>query len=183
MGDIMTSNEFLKLLKENNTSEDKLAQTLVELLTKKGLKIATAESCTGGLISKKITDISGASSVFDCGVCSYANSIKTKLLGVSEETLSKYGAVSDKTAMEMASGVRRISGADVGVSTTGIAGPLGGSQYKPVGLVYVGVSTIYEDKVFKFTLSEGGKNNRESIRELASSAALYVAIGIVGNLT
>lgn len=178
----MTSNEFLNLLKDKNIERAALSETLVGLLEQKGLKISTAESCTGGLVSKKITDISGASAVFDCGICSYANSVKEKLLGVQSDTLTKYGAVSDKTALEMAQGIRRIASADIGISTTGIAGPLGGNQYKPVGLVYIGVSTIYADKVFKFTLGDNGKNDREAIRELASDAALYVCIDAVSGL-
>ena len=137
----MKASEFLELLEKEHIAEDDLPQLLVDMLIKKKLRIATAESCTGGMISAAITSVSGASGVFDCGVCSYANFIKSKLVDVKEETLATYGAVSDKTAMEMARGVRILSGADVGVSTTGIAGPLGGTPYKPVGLVYIGAST------------------------------------------
>lgn len=172
----MKAQEFLDLLEKGNIDIDKLSTMVVDALNKKSLKIATAESCTGGMISKLITDISGSSSVFDCGVCTYANQIKMKLLNVKEETLSTYGAVSDKTAMEMARGVRILSGADIGISTTGIAGPMGGSQYKPVGLVYIGIST--KDKLLshKVTLAQGLQPQRDRIRELASACALFYAL-------
>ena len=127
-----------------------------------------------------ITSVSGSSGVFDCGICSYANFIKSKLVGVKEETLATYGAVSDKTAMEMARGVRILSGADIGISTTGIAGPLGGTPYKPVGLVYIGVSTEMGLKAEKMLLGEGD-NDRKRIRELATAAALYFALKAIGD--
>ncbi len=172
----MKAQEFLELLEKENIKEDELSALVVEALSKKGLKIATAESCTGGLISKMITDVSGSSSVFDCGICSYANNIKSKILGVKEETLMTYGAVSEKTAQEMARGVRLLSKADIGVSTTGIAGPMGGSQYKPVGLVYIGVSTEKGLKAFRVNMAQGKVPNRQRIRELASLCALYYAL-------
>lgn len=176
----MKASEFLELLEKEHIAEDALPQLLVDTLIKKKLRIATAESCTGGMISAAITSVSGASGVFDCGVCSYANFIKSKLVDVKEETLATYGAVSDKTAMEMARGVRILSGADVGVSTTGIAGPLGGTPYKPVGLVYIGVSTEMGLKYEKMLLGEGD-NDRRRIRELATSAALYFALKAIEN--
>ncbi len=176
----MKASEFLELLEKEHIAEDALPQLLVDTLIKKKLRIATAESCTGGMISAAITSVSGASGVFDCGVCSYANFIKSKLVDVKEETLATYGAVSDKTAMEMARGVRILSGADVGVSTTGIAGPLGGTPYKPVGLVYIGVSTEMGLKYEKMMLGEGD-NDRRRIRELATSAALYFALKAIDN--
>ncbi len=176
----MKASEFLELLEKEHIAEDDLPQLLVDMLIKKKLRIATAESCTGGMISAAITSVSGASGVFDCGVCSYANFIKSKLVDVKEETLATYGAVSDKTAMEMARGVRILSGADVGVSTTGIAGPLGGTPYKPVGLVYIGVSTEMGLKYEKMLLGEGD-NDRRRIRELATSAALYFALKAIEN--
>lgn len=110
---------------------------LVNLLKKQNKKIATAESCTGGMISAMITDVPGASEVFECGVCAYSNRIKTMILGVSQDTLDAYTELSLQTAEEMALGVRRISGADVAVSTTGVAGPDGGSKKNPVGTVYM----------------------------------------------
>ncbi len=178
----MTANEFLQLLSEENIDMDTLQETLVKLLCEKGLKIATAESCTGGLLSKRITDVSGASAVFDCGVCSYANRIKTKLLSVREETLTKYSAVSEKTAIEMASGICMLSGADIGVSTTGIAGPLGGNQYKPVGTVFIGLFIKGRELVYKLSLGDNGQNDRQTIRGLAASAALYLTIRAINDI-
>ena len=171
----MKASEFLELLQQENIREEEIAERLVKALTDNGKKIASAESCTGGMISAKITDISGASAVFDCGVCSYANHIKNKVLGVKEETLATWGAVSDQTAKEMARGMRLLSGADIGISTTGIAGPLGGTKYKPVGLVYIGVSTEYGLRVEKMLLGDN-KNDRFRIRELAAEAAMFFAL-------
>lgn len=171
----MKTAELLELLARENIDEKDLPELLVSALTRAKKRIATAESCTGGMISAAITSVSGASGVFDCGVCSYANFIKHKVIGVREETLSTYGAVSEKTAAEMARGVRLLSGADIGISTTGIAGPLGGTPYKPVGLVYIGVSTATGLKTEKMLLGENGAD-RERIRQLAAAAALYFAL-------
>lgn len=148
-----------------------IESAVVHFLREKGMTLATAESCTGGLISKRITDVSGASDVF-LGTCvTYANSAKEKLVGVSCETLKAYGAVSAETAIEMARGVRLALGSDVGISTTGIAGPGGGTPEKPVGTVYVGISTEDGESVKKLTLS--AMKSREYIRNVASSHALY----------
>ena len=175
MEDAVKTSELLELLARENIEEKELPTLLVNALTKARKRVATAESCTGGMISAAITSVSGASGVFDCGVCSYANFIKHKVVGVREETLNTYGAVSDKTAAEMARGVRLLSGADIGVSTTGIAGPLGGTPYKPVGLVYVGISTAMGLHTEKLLLGENNAD-RERIRELAVSAALFFAL-------
>lgn len=153
-----------------------LQTALVKLLHEKNLKIATSESLTGGLVSKRITEVSGASEVFECGVCSYSNSIKHNILGVSQETLDKFTEYSAETALEMAKGVRRISGADIGIATTGIAGPNGGTEEKPVGLVYVAVDSDNYSETKKLLLSRGFEEERELIRYLASSHALYMAI-------
>lgn len=120
--------------------EPNIETALVKLLKKYHLKISLAESCTGGYAAKRITDISGASEVFDCAVVSYSNEIKHKVLGVSKEDLEKYGAVSESVARQMAEGIRRLSGADFGIGITGIAGPLSDNTNKPVGLSYVAVS-------------------------------------------
>lgn len=178
----MKAQEFLELLEKQNIDIKDLPELVVQALNKKSLKIATAESCTGGLISKLITDISGSSAVFDCGVCTYANHIKHSILSVKEETLSTYGAVSEKTAMEMARGVRLLSKANIGISTTGIAGPMGGSQYKPVGLVYIGVSTEKGLFAHKVLLSEGRDPQRSRIRELAAACALYYALNEIDEI-
>ena len=115
------------------------ANELVTVLKEKKLTISCAESCTGGLVAKTITDVSGCSSVFYGGVVSYDNSVKMGLLGVREDTLKAFGAVSEQTAKEMAQGVSSACKTSIGISTTGIAGPDGGSAEKPVGTVYIGV--------------------------------------------
>lgn len=117
-----------------------IEEAAVEMLKEHHLKVATAESCTGGLIAKRITDVPGASEVFECGIISYANGIKHKVLGVSEDDLNKYGAVSEPVAKQMAQGALKVSGADIAVSVTGIAGPDSDSTGKPVGLVYIGLA-------------------------------------------
>lgn len=155
---------------------ENMEQAVVQQLKEKGLKVATAESCTGGLISKRITEIPGASDVFECGVCSYANRIKHELLGVSERTLEQFGAVSEQTAKEMAEGIRRLSGADIGVSVTGIAGPGGGTPEKPVGLVYLGVSSERYSKVVRYLSGSKKAGSREHIRYSASQQALKLVL-------
>jgi nicotinamide-nucleotide amidase len=126
--------------------EDKMEKLIGDLLIKKKLKLAVAESCTGGNISFLIVNIPGSSEYYLGGVCSYANDAKMKMLGVKKETLEKYGAVSEQTAIEMAEGARKEFKSDIAISTTGIAGPAGGTQAKPVGLVYIG----YSDKDTSF---------------------------------
>ena len=111
------------------------------ILKEQNLKIATAESCTGGLIAHTLTNIAGASDYFDRGVVSYSNKSKTELLGVPEKLIDKYGAVSNPVAKAMADGIRVKSEVDIGISTTGIAGPTGGTKEKPVGLVFIAIST------------------------------------------
>lgn len=117
-----------------------IEEAVVKKLKEKHLKVTAAESCTGGLVAKRITDISGASEIFECGIVSYANEIKHKVLGVSEDDLNKYGAVSEPVARQMAQGALKISGADIAVSVTGIAGPESDSTNKPVGLIYIGLA-------------------------------------------
>jgi len=153
-----------------------MQNALVTALKQKDLVCATAESCTGGLVSAAITDIPGASAVFAGGVCTYANALKTKLLGVGEDTLNRDGAVSAETARQMAQGVRALTGADIGVGVTGIAGPDGGSDEKPVGLVYIAVSSPAHSDVKKLMLSRGHKNERNSIRSIAALHALSMML-------
>lgn len=145
-----------------------LQTAVVEALKEKHLSVATAESCTGGLISQRITQVAGASDVFGCGVCSYSNEIKQSILHVSGDTLMEFGAVSKQTAAEMAQGVRQISGADIGVSTTGVAGPGGGSEEKPVGLVYIAIDSEKVSKVIKLNLQRGRVDDREHIRHMSA---------------
>lgn len=153
-----------------------LENAVVKTFSEKGLTLASAESCTGGIISKRITDIPGSSAMFGYGVCTYANEAKEKILGVKHETLEKYGAVSEATAREMAEGLLRLSGADVAVCTTGLAGPGGGSDEKPVGLVYLAVGTKDGITVKKLLLGRGRADDRTNIRLLASSNALFEAL-------
>lgn len=146
-----------------------IEEAVIELLKKNRLKAATAESCTGGLIAKRITDISGASEVFDCGIISYSNEIKHKVLGVSEDDLKKYGAVSEPVAKQMAQGALRVSGADVAVSVTGIAGPNSDGTDKPVGLVYIALAD--KDNVWVKELRTS-RNDRSYNRYVSASNAL-----------
>lgn len=120
--------------------EESLEQALVALLLGRGLTLGTAESCSGGLIGSRITDVSGSSGCYAGGVVSYSNEAKARLLGVREDLLEEHGAVSEPVAREMAAGVRRLLGTDLGVSATGIAGPSGATAEKPVGLVYIAVA-------------------------------------------
>jgi len=148
--------------------EESLEEVTCRLLMEKNITIATAESCTGGLLAEKITRIPGISQCFHMGVITYSNEAKQKILGVSAKTLERYGAVSSQTAMEMAEGIKKLSGADIGVSITGIAGPGGGSELKPVGLVYIGMATPDNCSCQELHLS----GNRDRIRELTSMNAL-----------
>ena len=152
-----------------------LQTAAVRLLTEKGLKVAVAESCTGGYLAKRITDVSGSSKVFECGICSYSNRIKHQLLGVSERTLEEYGAISEQTATEMASGVRKLSEADIGISVTGNAGPTA-DEGKEVGLVYIGVDSPKLTQVFTLHVNRRDQDARETIRYLASSHALSLIL-------
>lgn len=166
--------KFYDLLGDVIYGEDAndLEHTLVQTLTQQGLQVSTAESCTGGLVSQRITQVPGASEVFGFGFCTYANAAKHKLLGVSEETLATVGAVSWQTAAQMAMGAARVSGADIGISLTGIAGPGGGTAEKPVGLVYVGAVRGSDVYVAKLLL---GNRDRQSIRISAANRALDFA--------
>ena len=120
---------------------DELALRVIEIFREKGLSLALAESCTGGMIAETITNVAGASDIFYGSAVTYVNSAKEHILGVARETLEKHGAVSSECAEEMACGARRVYGADVAMSVTGIAGPGGGSEAKPVGTVWFGFAT------------------------------------------
>ncbi len=143
----------------------------VELLKSKKLKLATAESCTGGLISKRITDVSGSSEVFEGGVVCYSNRFKEIVLGVSPETLKKYGAVSRETAREMVKGVLSLTKADIAVAVTGIAGPSSDDTNKPVGLVYIAVSDG-KSTIVKKLLNNFTGDVREQNRSISADTAL-----------
>lgn len=156
-----------------------LAKTTVSELLKQKKTVACAESCTGGLIAKRITDIPGSSEIFGYGAVTYSNEAKMKLLSVSAETLRACGAVSDRTAMEMADGVRALSGADIGVSATGIAGPGGGTAEKPVGLVYLGISSSKGTRSVKLLLN----GSRDRVRLLTSQNALAEILRELGGFS
>lgn len=125
-------------LKEKTAYEKTLEETVVELLSEKQLHVTTAESCTGGLIAGTLVNAAGASAVLNEGYVTYSNEAKERLLGVSHKTLETYGAVSEQTAKEMAQGAAKAANAEAALSATGIAGPGGGTEDKPVGLVYIG---------------------------------------------
>ncbi len=148
----------------------------VSLLREKRLWIATAESCSGGLLSKRITDIPGASEVFRLGVCAYADAMKVKVLGVGQDTLDRVGAVSEEVAAEMAAGVRRLAGADIGVGITGIAGPSGGTEEKPVGLIYVAVDSERYRAVEKYLPAHRQGGGRDHLRYMATQMALRMVL-------
>lgn len=139
-----------------------------ELLVSKKLTIATAESCTGGLLSGRLINYPGISSSFLEGVVTYSNEAKMKYLGVRKETLDRVGAVSEETAEEMALGIAKAAGTDIGISVTGIAGPGGGTEEKPVGLVYVGLCIRGTVKVKKLNLT----GDRQSVRNKTVITAL-----------
>jgi PncC family amidohydrolase len=139
-----------------------------ELLQQRGLRLAVAESCTGGLIGHLLTNVPGSSTYYLGSVIAYANEAKVRLLGVNLDTLEKYGAVSAETVLEMARGIRIALAADIGISVSGIAGPTGGTLDKPVGTVWIGVSTPKEEYARHFLWS----GNRLAIKKQSAQAAL-----------
>ena len=147
-----------------------IQHAVVQALAAKKLHVATAESCTAGYIAKRLTEVAGASDVFGCGLVTYSNEMKEKLLGVRHETLQRYGAVSVETATEMAAGAKRVSGAEIAVAVTGVAGP-GCSENKPVGLVYIGIADRDGVRAVRF---ETGRKDREFNRYVTASRALHL---------
>ena len=154
---------------------ENLTQQVADLLVSKKLVLVTAESCTGGWVAKSCTDINGSSAWFDRGFVTYSNQAKQDLLGVSEPTLAEFGAVSEQTAIEMAIGAIDFSQANISIAVTGIAGPTGGSQQKPVGTVWLAWALkngAISSGLYRFS------GDRESIRRQAVLAALE---GIIKN--
>ncbi len=153
---------------------ESLEELVVKELSSKNMSIAVAESCTGGLLSKRITDVSGSSQVFSTGIVSYSNQTKVNILGVDKELIEKHGAVSEEVARAMAEGVRKLDGSDIGIGITGIAGPSGGTEEKPVGLVYIALSDGIETFV---TVRKpfGRLKNRDWHRYVSASHALDMA--------
>jgi nicotinamide-nucleotide amidase len=147
---------------------ERLEDVVVRQLATAGRTIAVAESCTGGLIAHRITNVSGSSAVFLAGHCTYSNEAKVRDLGVNKLTLAQYGAVSEATAREMATGVRQRTGADTGIAVTGIAGPTGGTPDKPVGLVFIALATPQQTVVRRHVLTF----DRETFKSYVSQLAL-----------
>lgn len=172
-------------MKSNIISYDVIeskSRQIVKMLIEKGLTISTAESCTGGMLSACITSVSGSSGIFEYGVCSYSERIKMQELSVKKETLEKFTVVSDEVAREMATGVMKKSGADIGVGITGIAGPTGFTEDKPVGTVYVAVK--YGDRFISGNLSlykEYKNLTRDEVRSLATFKALEMVEEIISH--
>lgn len=165
-----TIDELYSRLGDNIYGEDEtsLEQTIVNILKEKNLTISCAESCTGGMISSTLVNCPGVSSVFLEGAVTYSNNAKMLRLNVNSSTLEKYGAVSEEVALEMASGIAKTSNSNIGISTTGIAGPDGGTNEKPVGLVYVGIFINGNCKAYKLNF----EGNREKIRNRTTVVTL-----------
>jgi nicotinamide-nucleotide amidase len=156
----------------DHTLEERVGSALKE----KGWTLALGESCTGGLIAHRITNVPGSSDYFLGGVMAYSNPVKERLLGVKRETLIAVGAVSEETAQEMAQGASQTIGSDVGISVTCIAGPGGGTDEKPVGLTYIGASTPDGEWVERHIF----QGDRQSIKESAANAALELLLNALG---
>lgn len=153
---------------EKTLTRDSLEVDLGRSLRSNGLTLSIAESCTGGLVAHLVTNVPGSSDYFDRGIVSYSNRAKRQLLDVRESSLMESGAVSEGVALEMARGVKENAGTEIGLSTTGIAGPGGGTEEKPVGLVYVGLVIADEDQVRRLNLDGDRKTNKR----LAAKKAL-----------
>ena len=153
------------------------AEKAVSLLKQNNLTVSTAESCTGGLLSTLITSVSGASSVFGLGICSYSPKAKNEILKVNAQTLQKYGTVSEFTAKEMAENLRKISGADIGLSVTGVAGP-DPSENKPVGLVYIALSQQNNTIVKTLNIENHG---RDYIRNVTAMEVFNLLINYLNS--
>jgi len=143
--------------------KEQILEQVKELLISKKLTLSSAESCTGGLISSYLTDISGSSAYIEQNFVTYSNEAKTKFLNVKKETLDKYGAVSEQTAYEMSLGLLKY--ADCSLATTGILGPTGGSKEKPIGLVYISMGYKNNIEVIKYISKEAKTNNRYKIKK------------------
>jgi len=149
-----------------------LEHTVAKALLRKRKTIGVAESCTGGLVSHRLTNISGSSGYYKMGLVAYSNKAKENLLGVSAKLIAKYGAVSKQIALEMAIGIRFLASTDIGMAITGIAGPTGGTKSKPVGLVYIALASGKKRIVKEFRF----KGSREDIKLQASRAALELLL-------
>ncbi len=161
---------------QENRRPDFPEEHVVRLLKERNLTITAAESCTGGLIAGTLVNVAGASDVFGEAYVTYSNDAKQRLVGVRAETLEQFGAVSEETAYEMAAGAARAAGADVGLSSTGIAGPGGGTPEKPVGLVYIGCCVRGEVQVRRLNLHGDREQNRmDTVKAALGLAAEMLA--------
>lgn len=158
--------------------DEKLEEVIGRLLIDRGIKIATAESCTGGLIGHRLTNVSGSSSYFERGVIAYSNAAKVEILKVDEDLLQKYGAVSLEVARLMAEGVKAISGTDIGLSVTGIMGPTGATPNKPVGLVYIGICDDQICTAQEFRFGDDRKLNKDRTSQAALEMLRRNLLGI-----
>ena len=158
---------LLERLEDIRSLDTSVLEDFHKMALEKGITIGTAESCTGGLVGKTLTDLGGSSGYYQGGIISYANTVKEQVLGVSSETLAVHGAVSEETAKEMVEGVFRVLRTDYAIATTGIAGPGGGSQEKPVGLVYIGIGTPRGITVHKEIFIGDRTSIRKSVAERA----------------
>jgi PncC family amidohydrolase len=152
---------------------------LGEILSERGLWLAVAESSTGGKIGKLVTDVPGSSTYFKGGVIAYANEVKAQVLGVRSETLDTFGAVSEETVLEMANGVRVKLGADIGLSVSGIAGPGGGTDEKPIGTTWIGMCTPHAENAYNFMFN----GDRHAIREQTAQTALKIVVDYLSRQT
>lgn len=152
---------------------DNIETALVRLLTERRLTVSSAESCTGGMIGERLTAVAGASAVFVGGCMTYTNDTKIRLLGVLPETIADHTEVSAEVAAEMAAGVRRITGSDIGISTTGYAGPGGGTEKDPVGTVYIGIATEQDVTTFRLYYRQ---KSRTYVREAAAGRAMLEVV-------
>ena len=150
-----------------------LEEEIIGLLVESGKMLAVAESCTGGLIGHRITQVSGSSAAFLGGVIAYHNSVKEKTLGVPADVLAREGAVSEATALAMAEGVRRLLGADIGLAVTGIAGPTGGTEDRPVGLTYVALSAAPDVLICERHLWRGRRQQNKDSSAMAALSLLH----------
>lgn len=161
---------------QENRRPDSPEEQVVRLLKEQNLTVTAAESCTGGLIAGTLVNVPGASDVFGESYVTYSNEAKQRLVGVRAETLEQFGAVSEETAYEMAAGAARAAGADVGLSSTGIAGPGGGTPEKPVGLVYIGCCVRGEVQVRRLNLHGDREQNRmDTVKAALELAAEMLA--------
>lgn len=172
-------------MKENNcisaadAALHDVAERLLESLLAKGMTVSTAESCTGGWIAKSITDLAGSSAVFYGACVTYTNAVKCSLLGIDAKLIARHTEVSRACAEAMAQAVRQKIGTDIGISTTGYAGPTGGSATEPVGTVYIGISTREKNFTERFSAPLG--SNRETVRALAAARAMELALQAIAD--